>query len=200
MKTFLRIIEEFSEHGSLVRNEYLLSAGKFVKDEILIQGSIVELGSYRGGLTIKLAKIANELGIEPIFAVDLWKETETAQSKLERISEEIYQSFLDKLESFNVSDDVFVIRQDTAETGENWDEGPISFLVIDANHRYEAVVQDIISWKDHVIEGGYIFVDDFGPWDGTNGPQGAVEDKLLKTQEAELIDQIGCYALLKKLN
>lgn len=41
--------------------------------------------------------------------------------------------------------------------------GPTDLVMIDADHNYEAVVQDIALWKPHMLPGGILAGDDYSP-------------------------------------
>lgn len=46
------------------------------------------------------------------------------------------------------------------EAGEQWTDGPVDFLFIDAEHTYEALTKDLAAWRPHLVPQAPICVDD----------------------------------------
>lgn len=162
----------------MIRPEFLMEMAEAVPDEVFRDGSIVELGAYEGGSTIRLAEIAKKTGCIPMHSVDVWTHLGTTQSDMERSDDRVKAAWMRNTEDLRRDGVVEVHIGMTAEIGKEW-VGPICFLVIDAGHRYEEVHADIEAWVPHLRSGGMVFFDDYGPWDGTRGTEGAVKDLLL---------------------
>lgn len=128
----------------------------------------VEVGAWTGATTILLA----DLGFRT-FAVDHWEGSADTNDGLyarARIvgKTRLFGAFCENVDR-RLYRTVFTLIGDSLFHAKNWPRGlPISFLFIDADHRYEAVLADIKAWSPLVAPGGIIAGHDFGMFEGVN--------------------------------
>lgn len=182
--------------NSMIRMDFLDEIADYVPDSCLTSARIVELGANHGGLTCRLAYLAKKNKLPNVIAVDIW-DTDHRQAKLDNISDESYNIFVNNLKSNEVKEYVNIIRMPSSEYGEIFTD-QVSFIIVDADHYYDGVVKDLIFWDKHIISGGVIYMDDFGPWGGTQGPEGAAFDTLLKKDEYKIIYRAHTFCLIGK--
>jgi MMP 1-O-methyltransferase len=120
------------------------------------QGSIVEIGSFKGKSTVVLAKVAKHYGLGPVVAIDPHNFNDPEFEEYRRVpNATTYDDFLKNLESAGVSDQVDVRRAFSGEVAANWN-GPIRFLWIDGDHTYSGAKADFDGFFPHVSPGGVV--------------------------------------------
>lgn len=128
------------------------------------QGTIVEIGSWKGRSTAYLAtgtKCGGK-GLK-VYAIDPHTEG----------TEEIFRENIKKL---GFDDIVIPLVMKSEETIKQWHQ-PISLLFIDGAHDYENVRKDFVLWEPYVITGGVIaFHDKFA-----EGPCRVIKRYILKS-------------------
>lgn len=117
----------------------------------------VEIGTWLGASAIPVA-----------LSIRRWRGTVTC---VDTWSGDIYQasggppwmlaSCARNLHNAGVSAHVRVIAAPSLEAAQAW-TGPIDYLYVDADHRYEAVLADLEAWVPFVRPGGLIVGDDYG--------------------------------------
>lgn len=113
-------------------------------------GSIVEIGSFKGKTTIALALGSKFKKREKVYSID---PQENAG---------IRQIFLDNIHKAKINDYVIIKFKKSQDAVADFNS-PIRLLFIDGCHEYESAKQDILLWKDYLIEGGIIAVHDYLP-------------------------------------
>lgn len=107
-----------------------------------------ELGVLRGENSISILK--NLPRLELLYCVDKWGGKAGPKNK---------QTFLDNLGMYR--DKVKIMHMTTGEAADHIDDESLDFVFIDANHRYESVVEDIKTWVPKVKSGGLISGHDY---------------------------------------
>jgi len=124
------------------------------------QGDIVEIGSYKGGSTVILAK-----GLRDpyrVYAIDPHTHPQTAENELIIVGPEIVPKntlsvFLRNIQSENVSDKVVPIVDTSESAIKKWDRvKKLGFLWIDGDHRYESVEADFRLWEPLLDKDGIV--------------------------------------------
>ncbi len=117
----------------------------FLYDAALEMKSIVELGSYLGRSTVALAEGCKG----GIFAVDHWNWTEGLGLEMDGTE---YEQFKENTKDFN---NIIVLKVTTQEASKHF--AKVDMVFIDADHRYEAVKQDIETWlpRTHILLCGH---------------------------------------------
>ena len=134
-------------------------------------GTVVELGSWKGRSTVWLASGIRDRGQGYVHAVDTWKGS-TNESVHEELLKgysdtQLYDEFTNNLKNRALFQYVTATIADTAAAAKLWSpDREIGLLFIDASHEYEGVRDDIAAWTPYVQSGGYIVFDDIPSWEG----------------------------------
>jgi predicted O-methyltransferase YrrM len=120
------------------------------------QGSIVEIGSFKGKSTVMLAAVAKHYGVGPVVAIDPhnFDNPELAEHRAAPGASS-YEAFLRNLESSGAADSVQVHRARSADVAPGWTR-PIRFLWIDGNHTYAGAKADFDGFLPHLIPGAVV--------------------------------------------
>lgn len=136
--------------------------------------TIIEVGSWKGGSVISMAKKTKELGLDTtIYCVDTWlgaaefwtkyRNTEDRDLMFKNGYPQIYYQFASNMVHNNINDVVYplplpsVIAYDVLRY-----HGVLADLIyIDASHEYEDVLADITNFYNLLRPGGIMFGDDF---------------------------------------
>lgn len=126
----------------------------------------VEVGSFLGQSTAALAQlIRNSKKNIKLYAVDLFELSDFSDEPHAQVIQEhggdFYAAFKHNLQSSNVLDSVTPIKASSLEAASQFEDRSISFLMIDASHKYSDVVDDIEAWYPKVKLGGIIAGDDY---------------------------------------
>jgi predicted O-methyltransferase YrrM len=99
----------------------------------------VEVGSFSGVSSRVIA-----LHCKQLDCVDPWSWAAVEQA------EKMFDSMLHEYPNIKK------VKLSSVEASELYEDNSLDFVYIDADHTYEAVVQDITAWKHKVKSGGYI--------------------------------------------
>jgi MMP 1-O-methyltransferase len=119
-------------------------------------GSIVEIGSFKGKSTVMLATVAKHYGLGPIVAIDPHN-FNSAELQEHRTNPESssYGEFLRNLETAGVSDHVEPHRAFSGTIASGWNR-PIRFLWIDGDHSYQGAKTDFDGFSPYVTPHGIV--------------------------------------------
>lgn len=128
---------------------------------------IVELGSYRGKSACFLAAGSLAGNHVPVYCVDLWAlggqwETDVARRSggpLHHDDPAHHEAFRENTAPYR--DVIVEIQGHTQKVGRGWDRGPVGLLFVDADHRHDATLADLIAWAPHVAPGGWVVCHDY---------------------------------------
>jgi len=149
-------------------------AYKDLYDEVVekapFESTFVEVGAWFGKSTNYLAQKIKESKKNIHFTtVDTWKGTddeELHQNIVNAFSGDIYYEFIDNTALSN-NYGVFDTIKDTSENAsKQFPLNSIDFIMIDAGHSYEALMDDFKYWYHKVKPGAYISGDDYGVFAG----------------------------------
>lgn len=135
--------------------------------------TFVEVGSWMGRSTCYMGEqIKKSPKNIKFYAVDTWAGSEEIDHKnaIERIKKynfTLFEVFKYNLSECNVSDYVIPLQTTSLEAAEQFEDGSLDFVHIDASHDYENVLADIKAWYPKVKPGGFITGDDYvSNWGG----------------------------------
>ena len=141
----------------------------------------VEIGSWKGKSSsyLTVEKINSGKNIS-ITCIDTWLGSSEHQEGAECedqaiIDGTLYQQFIRNMKP--VEGHYTHLRMDSVDASELFEDNSIHFLMIDAAHETELVIQDIEAWLPKMINGGLMAGDDC--WVGA-GPRIAAEKALAK--------------------
>ncbi len=126
----------------------------------------VEVGSFLGKSTAFMAvEIINakKKGLIDFYCVDHWLGSEEHQELDVVKKSDLYFAFLRNIEP--VRSVVHPIRAYSTEAAASFPDESIDFVLIDASHDFENVLQDLQAWFPKVKVGGVMAGDDFY-WEG----------------------------------
>jgi predicted O-methyltransferase YrrM len=140
----------------------------------LVSGQrVVEIGAYMGRSTSYIAS-ALRPGVE-FYSIDIWLPDLPAESAPPITNKETFDVFQMNIVRWN--DKIQVLRGYSAEIGSVWDKGAIDLCFIDADHSYEGVKKDIVTWLSHMRKGGRMCFHDYAQ--PTSGVRSAVDHNFI---------------------
>lgn len=137
------------------------------------EGVIVEIGSWKGGSTIWLAKGSEASRRARIYAIDPHKGTAESSPYGETDTESVFRQNIEKA---GVDHLITPIVMKSEEAIKGWTQ-PIGLLWIDGSHEYKDVLNDVILYEPWLQLGGIIAFHD--AWD--LGPRRVIRRYILKS-------------------
>lgn len=122
------------------------------------QGSIVEIGSYKGRSTVMLAKVASHYRFGPVVAIDPHQSPELFDLAANPTASS-YVDFLNSLCTAGVADHVEPHVAPSVEVAASWNRS-IRLLWIDGDHSYQGARQDLLGFLPHLVPFGIIAIHD----------------------------------------
>jgi len=127
--------------------------------------AFVEVGSWRGRSSVYMGVEIINSGKEICFiCVDTWDGSEENQGHELLENDGLFLEFMKNIEP--VEQVVGVFRGTSLEASEQFEDGSLDFVFIDASHDYDNVKADINAWYPKVKEGGVISGHDYPDWSG----------------------------------
>jgi glycosyltransferase involved in cell wall biosynthesis/predicted O-methyltransferase YrrM len=137
---------------------------------------IVEIGSFFGKSTnYLLEKVKKSKKNINVVAIDTFQGSENEQYHLDIVSQydgDIYQPFTENVDIERLT----ILKEKSEDACKYFGNGTIDFLMIDGDHSYDGVTNDISNYFYKVKPGGYISGDDYNVFDSTTK---AVNDYFL---------------------
>jgi hypothetical protein len=120
----------------------------------------VELGSFKGEYASHLTKNWNGT----LYMIDIWrplseKEYDDATNNKNYIN--AYSQAMDNIKGYE--DKTFMLRMRGKDAVNLFADESLDFIYIDANHTYEAVIEDLTQWYPKIKPGGLIMGHDYLP-------------------------------------
>ncbi len=165
----------------------LLEAGLLFKVASLATGNILEIGTCIGGSSVLLAAAS---GDRKVYSVDIVSCSERDKNaELVRLCP---TDILNKIE--------FIVER-SAVLAKRWDK-KMGLIFIDGSHNPPALCNDILSWKSHVSDSGYMVFHDVGV--PTTKKGAGLAKRLLKVVKRNMIgwrkvDQVQSLLVMQKL-
>lgn len=177
--------------GFLGRREgvYLFKLAKLAAN----RGVVVEIGSWKGKSTVWLAKGAEAVNGQVIYAIDphIGSPEHQRQNPGEVNTE---QEFRANIGRAGVANRVTPLLMTSAAALAGWTK-PIGLLWIDGDHSYDAVSQDYYGWLPHVVDGGIIAFHDTYSWEGVRR---LVDEEVLLSKQMRVLGQLDGILAIQK--
>jgi len=113
----------------------------------------VEMGVCRARNAVN---ILNQMPEANMYFIDCW---DAVGSRTKEIQKKWYASSMEKLNAYG--DRVKVIRKWSMDAAKDFKDESLDFVYIDGDHRFDAVIQDIITWSKKVRIGGIVSGHDY---------------------------------------
>jgi glycosyltransferase involved in cell wall biosynthesis/GR25 family glycosyltransferase involved in LPS biosynthesis len=155
--------------------------------------TIVEIGSWFGKSTKYLSdKITNSKKDLNLISIDTFKGTQNEELHLQIVGgDSIYQDFYNNVDNPNLT----VIKDSSHEASKLFNNGSIDYLMIDGDHSYEGVKQDIKDYFYKVKPKGIISGDDYRAFDGVR----RAVDEFFGGAEIKTSDNLHWYYKIPKI-
>ena len=123
-----------------------------------IFGIGIELGTYKGHYAKEILKVWSG----KLYLVDVWRNLEN-DDYLDGSNQIDYKSIISEcFDSIKENEDrCFIIRADSKNAIELFNDLSLDFVYIDANHKYEHVKEDLNIWFPKVRYGGIVSGHDY---------------------------------------
>ncbi|MCF6249063.1 MAG: class I SAM-dependent methyltransferase [Desulfobacula sp.] len=169
-----RSIKGFMEEGEAKR---LYS----VSLEASARGAILEIGSYCGKSAYVIGSACKKKG-GILFTIDHHKGSEEQQPGKEYFDPLLFDKNLSQINTFpflqqtlvktHLEDVVVPILASSNVVGKFWST-QLSMVFIDGGHSFEAAQTDYLTWKDHILPGGFLVFHDIflDPQKGGQAPR-----------------------------
>ncbi|HVE79599.1 MAG TPA: class I SAM-dependent methyltransferase [Gemmatimonadaceae bacterium] len=128
-------------------------------------GTILEIGSFKGKSTVGLATVARRYGLGPVVAVDPHTAPSVTDPDLGGQTTS-FDDFVRALREFDVAEEVEVHRTFSGELAKSWSR-PLRLLWIDGDHTYTGAKSDFDLYRPFLQEGAVVaFHDALNHYDG----------------------------------
>ena len=128
--------------------------------------SFVEVGTWFGKSTNHLATKIKESGKNiKLTTIDTFKGTddeELHQNIVSSFNGDIFYEFIDNTVLSNNYGNIDIIKDTSHNAANQFVNGSIDYIMLDAGHSYEDVRDDINYWYNKIKPGGWISGDDYG--------------------------------------
>jgi glycosyltransferase involved in cell wall biosynthesis len=130
----------------------------------------VEVGAWFGKSTNYLAtKIRESKKNIKFTTVDTWKGTDDEdihQTIVGAFNGDIFYEFVDNTTLTNNYDNITMIKDTSKNAANQFANGSIDYIMLDAGHSYDALKDDLNVWYNKVKPGGIVSGDDYGVFSG----------------------------------
>jgi hypothetical protein len=123
------------------------------------QGTIVEIGSFKGKSTVMLATVAAQYNQGPVVAIDPHAGLAYLGPVPPGYQDPTFNEFLASLKSGGVEQNVEVRRALSRDVAKDWDR-PIRLLWIDGDHSYRGCKEDFDLFSPYLSDGAVIALHD----------------------------------------
>lgn len=152
----------------------------------------VEVGAWKGKSTSYMGVLIANSGKDIKFdVVDTWMGSSEHQNLPAIVNGTLFEEFMTNMEP--IKNYVNPIRLTSVEASKLYQDNSLDFVLIDANHDYEPVKEDILAWLPKVKSGGVIAGDDY-PWPGVTK---AVQETLGSVELSCGTGNIYCWSYRK---
>ncbi len=133
----------------------------FALNELNLIGVGCEIGVQDAHFSVTLLK---RWKCSLFYSIDPWREFEPSKyldvaNRQQAIQDRIYEGARNRLREFGERS--VILRSTSAEAVTQFANGQLDFVYIDANHSYEAVVEDIRLWYPKLKPGGVLAGHDY---------------------------------------
>ena len=150
-------------------------------------GVIVEIGVYGGASLLSIVESCQRAGSH-IYGIDPWEKVEVGNGAFMALDKrEIYRSSIKKVR-LNLEriikaegyDNVTLIHDFSKNAVGRFEDESVDIVLIDGDHSYDAVYEDLSLWFPKVKAGGSMWGDDFNLYSVHAAAQKFCEEKKLK--------------------
>lgn len=124
----------------------------------------VEVGAWKGKSTSYMAvEIVNQNKNITFDVIDTWEGSQDETVHMENpdvVDNTLFETFCNNLSP--VQEYINVIRSDSVEAANMYEDESVDFVLLDGGHSYEQVKADITAWLPKVKKGGVLAGDDYG--------------------------------------
>ncbi|KKN76439.1 hypothetical protein LCGC14_0369480 [marine sediment metagenome] len=113
----------------------------------------VEVGCWKGYST---AILAESIPYGTVYAVDHWEGNPGTWNYEVARDNDIYAIFKANIFSLGLRDIVHPVVMDSQAASKLFEDGVMDLIFLDADHRYDYVKEDIMSWLPKLKEGGIL--------------------------------------------
>lgn len=196
-------------HGTVISGWFTPEQGEWLRERVAgLSGADVALvGIYQGLNLSYIAETCRENGVR-IYAVDVWEKIGATLNGTERLPwlalwrfrrdlKRARRRFGRWLREHGFSGHVVVLHDRSTAAARSFADASLDFVFLDADHGYEAVLQDLEAWYGKLKPSRLIAGDDWDPgkWPGvvraveefagTRGLRVQVEDKLWSLEKPQ---------------
>lgn len=146
--------------------------------------NFVEVGAWKGKSSAFMAvEIINSNKNIEFDIIDTWEGSQDETGHMEDpdvVDNTLFETFCSNLSP--VQDYINVIRSDSVEAANIYEDESVDFVLLDGGHSYEQVKADITAWLPKVKKGGILAGDDYGHVDKRHLPKSGLAkavDELL---------------------
>lgn len=131
---------------------------------------VVELGTFQGKSSVAMAAVLPKGG--KLYCVDHFMSAivdpgEFTPSDRKQVLKANLAALAENLKHYGVIDRVEIIVSKTSVAGGRFDDASVDLVLVDADHSYEGVMQDLTAWLPKIKLGGYLVCDDYcEEWEG----------------------------------
>lgn len=135
-------------------------------DRMTDQSVFVEVGSWKGkSIAFMGVEIVNSGKKISCYAVDTWLGSQEHNSDSYIKDGSLYDLFIENISP--LKDVITPIRKPSVDAANQFSDGSLDIVYIDANHEYQEVKKDIAVWLPKIKKGGIISGHDYSfPWNG----------------------------------
>ena len=142
---------QFSEHDEKILTNLVNKISR---------GIFCEIGCWTGHSTSIIANRAKELGTR-VIVIDNFKGNEGTPLEEFARDNNVKEIFLNNMSDMGYRDGTVILYEDSSSNAHKYIGNFLSFLFIDASHKYEDVKNDLLNYKDKVRVGGIICGHDY---------------------------------------
>ena len=121
-------------------------------------GVVAEIGVFAGDFAAKILEIVCP---EKLVLVDWWKPGPVAQGDVKTTGPENYRRVMDRFADAISAGQVVVVRQESSNAAEQFEDEYCDWVYIDADHNYDGVARDLAAWRAKVKRSGLILGHDY---------------------------------------
>jgi len=125
------------------------------------RGDVIEVGAWQGRNSIALALGCKASGNGSLTVIDHFKGNPGSESYYKVLREDlsdVFDGFVHNVDRAGLTDDISVFARNREEFDE---KKSVRLLFIDGNHEYEAVTGDLAHFRQMLIPGAIIILDDY---------------------------------------
>jgi hypothetical protein len=128
----------------------------------------VEVGAWLGRSTLYMARLLRERGVQTRFdVIDTWlgspgaEACELGKAELAKEGHTPWSAFIRNATEAGLIDRIHPFRVESTVAARMYDAQSLDFVYLDADHSYESVKEDILTWLPKLKPGGVLAGDDY---------------------------------------